>query len=518
MEIGAVYVGPKDAIGATVQHWLHGGGHVQVFNGDAVVVDFYGSSKVFATAFAQQKPKLIKTNSETGHTCIANVKAIGNKVVNKDDGKLIGYVNQTTHFGWTFQCQINMDVKDGFSSKHLAIKALVNYNNTTIDSLAINHAVAKYTVVQPPVDPWATAPAIPNIITDADVPAIKKPEPVKKPEDGAPWLDEAWKSVKQELQGNLLVGANPVKNADGQIVSGEIHFNGVVVGYTKSNFDGTMKVFHADGTLVAPTAVPGAHTATDMVAAHHTEFHSGMQELIAELTAKIKNTVVNGKIAPTELSLSEGGLHHHPVLAYTGPSGPGVLNHFRDQDSHSAGEAMYAKVAGAHLLDLATTWKSSLKHYTANGYVWINNQLRANAIKHPTVANHITRLDKIFTKTPELEETITVYRGIDHGTASTLFGELGSHVGKEFIELGFSSCSAVAASAFTNGMNIVMRITVPKGAHVVKPSLAGHYKDQECEIILPREAKFMVMRDEHVGIGFGAKRQIDLVFTGSILN
>lgn len=508
VEIGAVYVGPKDAVNDYLQHHAHGGGTLMGIMNGIACVKFNTGVKEFATAFAQQKPKLVKTNSEFGKTCLANVKAAGYKIVNKDDGACIGYVVPVPSQGWYFQHVKTVYTEGGFTSKHLAIKALVNYVNAQVDKAdveslkGLSATLMKHlSVVTPPDDPWATT------------------EKKKKPQVAvAIPASTAWTSVKEEINGNQLVGANPQTNADGQIISGEIHYKGIALGYTASNFDGTMKVYHADGTLVAEKAVPGSHTATDQVAGYHSANHSGLKEKIAELNAKIKNTVVDGKIGPTEISQAEGGLHNQPHLSYAAPTADEIAQHFSHDLSNQRGNQVYDLVPGAHLLDIAGTWKYSLKHYTANGYGSINDQLRAGAIQHQATGNHIVHLDKIFTKTPELEEAIVIYRGIDKHAAVSLLGEVGSRVGDTFVELGFSSCSAFVSSAFTAGSNIIMRITVPKGAHVIKPSQAGHFGDKEREIILPREANFLVMRDEIIEKGSYHKRQIDLVFTGSAIN
>lgn len=533
-EIGTVFVGPKSSVGWEVNHWAHGTGMVVGLH-DLAIVKFQVKTLAFVTATANQQPKLIKTGSEQGKTCLANVKVKGLEVINKDDGKLIGWVKQNYDTGvwyWVHNVPDKLSTS-GFQTKHQAVKGLVGWYNQSAGLTPGDYDVTYAGTAQKhgkQNNPWAlnlppkTADGIVNSLLGTFNPAPAVPasisevidhEHVKQQVAGG---DEAWKSVKQELDPNTLVGANPVKGKSGAIVGGEIHFNGIKLGYTVSNGNGTMKVYHCDGTLVVDAAVPGKGHATNGIAAHHTERYSGQAELIAELTAKIKNIIDGDKIKPSERSLLEGGLHNQPHLAYAAPAHERVIKHFKDDDSSKDGALTYGLVHGAHLLSLTTAEKNALNYYTHNGFAIMNAALRANAVSSVAMMNRIKAMDAIFLKTLELEEAITIFRGIDSGTAVKLLGSCGEKVGKTFLEPGFSSCSAYVSSAFTSGSNIIMRITVPRGSHVVKPSKAGHYGDQESEIILPREAELLVFRDEMVQAGPYQKRQVDLVFTGSLIN
>jgi len=539
-EIGAVFVGPKSSVGWQVTHWKHGTGTVVGLD-DLATVSFEHETLMFVAATANQQPKLIKTYSEVGKTIIANVKVKGMEVHNRDDDRLIGWVKQDWSDGTYYYVLNNVSkaTKPGYQTKHAAVKALVNLNNFIAETVTGNGnslppvpqltmdtsgSMASPWALPPKTEPMFTftskASAVPSfiqgIISAQESPGKSAPttQPANQPAEPGDW-----QKVKEELNPNNLVGANPVKKA-GHIVGGEIHFNGVKLGYTVSNgpSSGTMKVYHCDGTLVHDAAVPGKGHATNAIAAHHTVHYSGQAELIAELSAKVKNVVDGGKILPSERSLTEGGLHNQPHLAYSPPEHERVLKHFKDEDSVSDGTQVYASVHGAHFLKLTAAEKSAIDNYTHNGFSVINGALRVGKVTSVAMLNRIKALDKVFLKTLELEETITIYRGIDFSTAKLLLGEPGAKVGQMFTEPGYSSCSAYVASAFCSDSNIIMRITVPRGSHVVKPSKVGHYGDHEKEIMLPRQAGFLVFRDEMVQAGPYQKRQVDLVFTGSSIN
>lgn len=520
VEVGAVYVGPKDGLGDTVYHWKHGYGKVISLETDAVLVLFIDdvTPRRYAVAFAPQKPKLVKTNSEQGKTCVANVKLVGTKVFNKDDGKLVGYVSTVFNGHWFFQHTPNAHTSAGdFTSKHQAVKALVNHVNAYAEkqaTLATHEAAPNKTGFAAvyadlhPHDPWSSAsfpvpeaPAIPDL--------IQPPAPAAAPVSAG----EQWKTVKQDLAGHQLQGVNPVKDHDGKIVSSSIVFGAVKLGYTESNGDGTMKVFHADGTIVAAKAVPQSGEATNSVANYHCINYGKDAELLKKVNASLKAQLSEGNtFLPTELSLTPGGLHNEPELGYTSPPQDHRDLHYKVQPCAEVAEKTYSDLPGAHLLKLTGGEKGAIKYYTGNGYVDLNNALRAGQVTSGIVASYLEKLDRVFYKTPELEETIVIYRGIDPNAAVKLLGDVGSHVGKTFTEPGYSSCSAYPSGMFVGG--VVMRVTVPHGSHVLKPSKAGTYDDKEFEVTLPRGARFLVMRDQAVG----DKRQIDLVFTGSALN
>lgn len=535
LEAGAVYVGHANPFHPKVHHWDLGTGIVLYANADYAVVE-YGSDAAYkhvhyATAISKQLPKLLKTGSLEGKTCLANVKVVNGKVLNRDDGKLIGLVGQMYKNGWYFQ--LDQENQAGFPNRHQAVKALIaRYNaqptvplepfTTAAKAMATSFADVQKALQDGTLKIKLQPPSPPSSVSSWDG-GSKKPPPLKKtssPSDatgalkpGDPHPDETWKGLKQEISGDHLTGKNPVY-VNGEIVAGEVYFHQTLVGYTKTNGDGTMQAFHADGTLVIAIATPGSGHATNAIAAHHTMVHSGAAEKLLELHEQITNVV---KLPPAEVGHVEGGLYHHPHLAYTPPKPEQVQGCFDDVMSTGRGNRVYDFVTGAHELPLTTPHQNALTFYTANGYAILNSMLRTGKTSNVTAGTHVISLDELFGLAPVLTEAIEVYRGIDQSTAKQLFGAIGEKVGQTFVEPGYSSCSALVSTAFTQGSNIIIRTTVPRGSRVVKPSAAGHFGDKEREIILPRLAHFLVMRDEVIETDYSQKRQLDLVLTGSAL-
>lgn len=327
--------------------------------------------------------------------------------------------------------------------------------------------------------------------------APEKPEPV------APKPTEAYEKAGNVSAGGLK-SANVQKDADGKITGSDVtNSAGDKIGYTKANADGTMDVYHADGTLVLPSAKPGTGGATQALA-NHQNLKYGKSTPAATATyfgggSKTESTPEPGKAGkfePTDASKAEGGLHNNPEKSYD-PTGGSV----------SATKTLYDQ-PGAKDLGMSAAEKSAIKSYTGSGYHAMNTALRTGN-SDATTNKKIDDLDKAFLKTPELQTSIVTYRGINSQAGQKLLGDVGSHVGKTFTEPAYSSTAAQSSNAFSGGVKF--RVTSPPGSHVLRPNGHGHYGDSESEILLPRGTQFKVMRDEMVN----GTRQVDVVVVGS---
>jgi SPP1 gp7 family putative phage head morphogenesis protein len=106
--------------------------------------------------------------------------------------------------------------------------------------------------------------------------------------------------------------------------------------------------------------------------------------------------------------------------------------------------------------------------------------------------NVISSLDSAFSKVEPLDHAIIVHRGT--GDVESMFGPVGSKVGKKFISKSYTSTTTVgnAQVGFGYGYETKpgrLEITVPPGSRV----LMGN--DFEHEAILPRDAYFLITSD-----------------------
>lgn len=512
---GAVFVGPKTSTGAKVTHEKLGFGTVVGVYSESVTVthDHAGLHLEYAAVFAQQKAKLIPTGSDKGKTCLANVTVTKlGWVENRDDGKVIGNVYKSSQGDWAYVPNAGMPGESGFSSKHMAVKALVKRYNWQADNPGMVYPpISEAHVVKPLLDKTtslkqvgaAAFNAMPPLKTTIDIePAISV---VVVPSELA--------AVKNLGDVNHLQfsAANVKTGASGAITGSDMVTEGVKIGFTVSNGDGTMQVFHVDGHLVAEKIVPGTGGATQMLSEYHNKTHgtwAAATEKVAALLASV--VIIHDKFQPTTISTSVAGLHNDPSLAYVEGAYESRSQSYKDAACVAVSKKVYQAVPGSHFLNLSTVQKSAVKKYTHHSFEEINSELRSGVLSS-TIQTLIKHIDAAFMKTPELDQSIVVYRGINYAGAMDLFGKLGSRVGQVVLDPAYASTSAFASSSFSS-QGVMVRITIPAGTHVLKPSMVGYYGDGEREIMLPRDTEYKVMWDGDV---HGVGRVVELVVVGT---
>lgn len=304
------------------------------------------------------------------------------------------------------------------------------------------------------------------------------------------------------VAGSNMKSSNVQKDATGKITGADItDSSGNKIGYTKANDDGTMDVYHADGTKVADHVKPGTGQATNALADHQNNKYapkynslSGTGSYNGGTKAAAPGEDEAGKFDNTDLSEAEGGIHNNPESQY-------------GKDTPSPAKTL-SEQPGASALNLTPEEKVAIKSYTGDGYRAMNKALRTGN-STDVINAKINNLDKAFLKTPELDHTITTYRGIDDSAAEKLMGPVGSSVGKTFVDPGYGSTATYPDKAF--GYQTRISVTIPPGAHVLRPDGQGTFGDKESELLLPRGSKFKVMSDQIIG----NRRIVHVVVVGS---
>lgn len=151
-------------------------------------------------------------------------------------------------------------------------------------------------------------------------------------------------------------------------------------------------------------------------------------------------------------------------------------------------------------LPRGTKESHAVQVYTGGEYTAINRRLRKGREPHPLTGD----IDNAFDSAPPLSRPIEIYRGTHD--PEDLFGEPGEHVGDTFQDLGFISTS-YNKSRVDRGYEAVLKIIVPKGQKVIRPSSNGQYGDKEGEIILQRGTRFKIVSDK---MGADGKRYLEM--------
>lgn len=318
-----------------------------------------------------------------------------------------------------------------------------------------------------------------------------------------------------------LKSSNVQKDAAGKITGSDVvNGSGVKIGETKANADGTMDVYHADGTKVAEHVTPGTGAATQKLAEYHNTTYGSKNAPAATSAASSSHSAYASnpgekvvgpeeapKIGPTAVSEAPGGLHNDPESIYKPPTAEEAASgKFSGADAYNVLQNQPA----ASSLDLKSSEISAIKSYTGNGFVSMNKALRGQISSDANTNNKIKNLDNVFAKAPELQHSIVSYRGIKPDGATKLFGSVGSKVGKTVADPGYTSTATHPANAFGSS-GAFIRVFTPAGTHVLRPDGHGSFGDGESEILLGRGTKFKVMRDEMVN----GQRQVDVVVVGN---
>jgi hypothetical protein len=142
------------------------------------------------------------------------------------------------------------------------------------------------------------------------------------------------------------------------------------------------------------------------------------------------------------------------------------------------------------------------KTYITDEGLTLNRKLRTEEKLNITETNTLNGISAAMKDTPNITESITVYRGIKKNTdSSSVFNQIKE--GDTFEDSGFASTSlssyVAAQMANVNGsidkQGIVMKINVPAGSEGVYPNsfLKGFNPyGQEVEFLLPQNSKFKV--------------------------
>lgn len=134
---------------------------------------------------------------------------------------------------------------------------------------------------------------------------------------------------------------------------------------------------------------------------------------------------------------------------------------------------------------------AAIKDYTDLNYSFVNKHLRG--IKNsPSAVDDISAIDKELENLPRVPKTIRVKRTIND-QASSLIDQMVEN--SEFRDKGYTSTSI--DMNYKHGGKYELDIIVPKGskgAYVEDITLHG----DEYELLLPRNAKFRVLRNDHL--------------------
>lgn len=150
-----------------------------------------------------------------------------------------------------------------------------------------------------------------------------------------------------------------------------------------------------------------------------------------------------------------------------------------------------------------------VSHYKEGGFVEVNNSLRlgmkprASDDPDAQLWERVTNGMDAVASVSETKQDIIAYRGIRSPT--TVFGNTwraqGSNVGLEWQDDGFTSTSVDRniASQFSDdyeGNGVLMRILIPRGSRAFTPDNPGATLAEEREIIIDRQSRYRVVRDE----------------------
>lgn len=134
--------------------------------------------------------------------------------------------------------------------------------------------------------------------------------------------------------------------------------------------------------------------------------------------------------------------------------------------------------------------KRAVNHYTANGYIEMNDCLRTgqSCTDEATVAN-----EQLASAMRPLLRNTTVFRAtnLERLGGAQHLDDLESLVGSEISDNGFSSTSLDPDVSSRFG-DVAMQIEVPAGAQALFPGSLSNYPS-ELEMILPPETRFRVL-------------------------
>ncbi len=150
------------------------------------------------------------------------------------------------------------------------------------------------------------------------------------------------------------------------------------------------------------------------------------------------------------------------------------------------------------LSSLSDEEKRSLRFYTSNGYIKINDILRQQKEWKGTSAT-IRNIDKAISSF-ELKEDITVYRGVrDFYGASIVesddWNDIRETIGKTFLDKGFGSSTALHGNSVATSKPFLFEIEIPagkgRGAYINR--LSSTFEDDEYEFLIARNSKFKII-------------------------
>lgn len=184
-----------------------------------------------------------------------------------------------------------------------------------------------------------------------------------------------------------------------------------------------------------------------------------------------------------------------PKIFYSGDE----VNDFFYYDGEERGlAAKESSSYGKWLSSLSDEEKRSLRFYTSNGYIKINDILRQQKEWKGTSAT-IRNIDKAISSF-ELKEDITVYRGVrDFYGASIVeddeWNDIRETVGKTFLDLGFGSSTALNGNSVATSKPFLFEIEIPagkgRGAYINR--LSSGFEDDEYEFLIARNSKFRII-------------------------
>jgi len=343
----------------------------------------------------------------------------------------------------------------------------------------------------------------------------KAPEPTKPAEDSAEV--KSYKAVGNVNSSSIKSG-NVQKDVDGKVTGSDmLASDGTKIGYTKANADGTMDVYHADGTKVGENIKPGTGQATSKLGEYQTKKYgtpAPKPTISSTGSAYASSHSTSGSVPPpgadeapkfehNDASEEPGGMYNDPESAYSAPTAHQISSGFSSSSVAGGMDTLYEQPKST-TLGLTAPERAALKSYTGSGANVMNHALRDNE-SNEYLNKQINHLDNAFLKAPATEKTTTVYRCMKPSVASKVFTSTpGAKVGKTVLDKGYGSTGAVPQWQFGE---VVMRITSPAGTRYLRPDGGGQYGDNEAELLLPRGMHYKVMRDEVVN----GQRQIDAV-------
>jgi hypothetical protein len=155
--------------------------------------------------------------------------------------------------------------------------------------------------------------------------------------------------------------------------------------------------------------------------------------------------------------------------------------------------------------DLTDAEREALKTYTGSSYSMVNRGLRGDLPPDGLQARYeqiIRDLDSAFAKS-RLPDPVVVHRGLGKTFAEHLGADVDKPetmealVGKVFTEQGFMS-SSVGRNATFNG-KVYLMIRVPRGYEAVNVMPISVFDDEEREVVVRRDARYVVHAAYKVG-------------------